>query len=98
MYSNDRFSSRCSANSFPALNCLDPGKARPEVTCQARTDANIGPATETFTGFSDLIKLAYQSVRPEERATLTLVEFRRLLEAEHNVSKLMLKPAKMVEK
>ena len=58
------------------------------MTCQARTDANIGPATETFTGFSDLIKLAYQSVRPEQRATLTLVEFRRLLGAEHNVSKL----------
>jgi len=95
---NDTFSSHYSANSFSAFNCLDPEKARPAVTCQATTDANIGSSTETLTGFSDLVKLAYQSVRPEERATLTLVEFRRLLEAEHNVSKLMLKPAKMVEK
>jgi len=95
---NDTFSSHYSANSFSAFNCLDPEKARPEVTCQATTDAKIGSSTETLTGFSDLVKLAYQSVRPEERATLTLVEFRRLLEAEHNVSKLMLKPAKMVEK
>ena len=71
---------------FPALNCLDPEKARPEVTCQTTTDANIGSATETLTGFSDLVKLA----RPEQRATHTLVEFRRMLGSEHNVSKLTL--------
>ena len=38
---NDTFSLHYSVNSFPALNCLDPEKARPEVTCQTTTDANI---------------------------------------------------------
>ena len=47
--------------------------------------ATLAPA-----GFADLVTLAYQSVCPEQRATLTLVEFRRLLGAEHNVSKLTL--------
>ena len=55
---NDTFSSHYSANFFPALNCLDPEKARPEVTCQATTYANIGSETETLKGFSDLVKLA----------------------------------------
>jgi len=87
---NDTFSSHYSANSFAALNSLDPEKACPGGTCQATTNANIGSDTETLAGFSDLVKVAYQSVRPEQRATLTLVEFRRLLGAEHNVSELML--------
>jgi len=60
---NDTFSLHYSANSFSALNCLDPEKACPQVTCQATTNANIGSATETLAGFSDLIKLTYQSVR-----------------------------------
>jgi len=45
---------------------------------------------QPLVGLADLVKLAYQGVRPEQRSTLTLVEFRRLLEAEHNVSKLTL--------
>jgi hypothetical protein len=39
---------------------------------------------------SDIVKLAYQSVHPEECATLTLVDFRQLLGAEHNISKFTL--------
>jgi len=39
---------------------------------------------------SDIIKLAYQSVHPEECATLTLVDFRQLLGADHNISKFTL--------
>jgi len=84
---NDIFSSHYSANSFAVLNCLDPEKACPE---EATTNANLGSATEPLTGFVDLLKLTYQGVHPEQRSTLTLVEFRRLLEAEHNVSKLTL--------
>mmetsp|Transcript_53414 Transcript_53414/g.86492 ORF Transcript_53414/g.86492 Transcript_53414/m.86492 type:complete len:94 (+) Transcript_53414:713-994(+) len=61
------------------------GHAKRDGTCQAKTNANIGSATETLTGFADIVKLAYQSVRPEQQATLTLVEFRRLLGAEHNM-------------
>jgi len=84
------FSSHYSANSFAALNCLDPEKACPEMTCPATTNASMESDTATLAGFADLVALAYQSVRPEQRATLTLVEFRRLLGTEHNVSKLTL--------
>ena len=45
---------------------------------------------EPLSGLADLVKLAYQGVRPEQRSTQTLVEFRRLLETEYNVSKLTL--------
>jgi len=81
------FSSHYSANSFAVLNCLDPDKACPE---EATTNANVGSATEPLAGFAYLVKLADQGVRPEQRSTLTLVEFRQLLEAEHIVSKLTL--------
>jgi len=87
---NDIFSSHYSANSFATLNCLDPETACPEVTCQTTTNASIGSETETMAGFSDFVKFAFKSVRPEQRAILTFVEFRRLLEAKHNVSKLTL--------
>jgi len=62
-----------SANSLSVLNCLDPKKACPEVTYQLTTDTNIRSATEIWVGSSDLVKFAYQSVRLEQRATLTLV-------------------------
>jgi len=84
---NETFSSHYSANSFAVLNRLDPEKAFPE---EVTTNANIGSATEPLASFADLVKIAYQSIHPEQRATLTLVEFRQLLEAEHNVSKLTL--------
>jgi len=60
---NDIFFSHYSANSFAVLNCLDsdPEKACPEETT---TNANIGSATEPFAGLADLVKLAYQGVRP----------------------------------
>jgi hypothetical protein len=51
---NETFSSHYSANYFPALNCLEPEKARPEVTCQVTNCPNIGSATQTFTGFQTL--------------------------------------------
>jgi len=81
---NDIFSSHYSNNPLAVLSCLDPEKACPE---EATTNANMGSATEILASFADLVNLAYQSVRPEQRSTITLIEFRRLLEAEHNVSK-----------
>jgi len=84
---NDTFSSHYSANSFAVLNHLDPEKAFPE---EATTNANIGSATEPLESFADLVKIEFQSIHPEQRATPTLVEFRQLLGAEHNVSKVTL--------
>jgi len=71
---NGIFSSHYSANSVAVLNCIDPEKACPE---EATTNANIGSATEPLAGLADLVKLAYQGIRPKQHSTLTLVEFRR---------------------
>ena len=70
---NDIFSSHYSANSFSVLNYLDPKKECPEVTHKSKTNENIRSATEILVGSSALVKLAYQSVRPEQRGPLTLV-------------------------